>query len=129
MTPEDYLAEPSSTMTLESFWEWLTQHPNCVLRAGTPTTLVYDDDDYHWHFGQDSSGGLLTQVIRGKRLVGELLLTPEEIAFVQGAPGDQEGEFVFELFGRDEHGQGPVAFYVMTHGLETEDESNRGQVH
>ena len=25
-----------TTLPFESFWTWLSSHPNCILRAGTP---------------------------------------------------------------------------------------------
>ncbi len=127
MTANDHVADEAPTVTFEDFWDWLTMHPNCILRAGNATAVIYDDEDYHWHFAQDPEGGWLTQVRRGKRLVGELMISPDEIAFVQGSLPDREGEFLFELFGRGAEASLPIAFFVMAHGLETEGGDGRGR--
>ena len=35
--------EPPFTLPFEKFWNWLVTHPNCILRAGTPEAVLYDD--------------------------------------------------------------------------------------
>ena len=94
--PSRTLQESTPTVSFDTFWNWLLLHPNCVLRAGTPEAVLYDDDDLHWNFASEQNT-LLAQLVRGKRLVGELLIDPEQIAYVQGVAGDREGEFVFDL--------------------------------
>ena len=129
MSPEDNLSDSTPTMSFESFWEWVTAHPNCILRAGTRDTVLFDDDDFHWHFTTDGQANLLVQVIRGKRLVGEILIPSQEIAFVQGVLGDHEGEFVFELVTGDESSQSPLYFFVLTHGYEPQENVDPRRVH
>lgn len=129
MTPDDLLPDATPTMSFPTFWEWVTAHPNCILRAGSKDAVVFDDDDFHWHFTMDGPENLLVQVIRGKRLVGELLIPRQEIAFVQGVLGDQEGEFVFELVGGDESSPSALYFFVLTHGYELQDGPDSGRVH
>ena len=50
-------------------------HPNCIVRAGTPEAIMYDDEDLHWHFAVEGTSTLLVQVLRGKRLMGWMLNT------------------------------------------------------
>ena len=38
-----------TTLSFDEFWEWLMGHPNCILRAGTPGTILFDDEDFYWH--------------------------------------------------------------------------------
>ena len=38
-----------TTLSFDEFWEWLMGHPNCILRAGTPDTILFDDEDFYWH--------------------------------------------------------------------------------
>lgn len=116
------------TLDFDAFWNWLVTHPNCVLRAGTPEAVLYDDEEYHWHFAMEGSETLLVQVLRGKRLVGELLLAPEQIAYVQGTPGDQEGEYVFELISENETDRASLYFFILAHGYDDE-QLPRGRVH
>ena len=71
-----------TTLDFETFWKWLTTHPNCILRAGTPESVLYDDEDLHWHFAQEGDGTLLVQTLRGKRLLAEFFLDGERIAYV-----------------------------------------------
>jgi hypothetical protein len=42
------------------------------MSAGTPETVIYDDDDFHWHFAAEEDGTLLLQVLRGKQIVAEI---------------------------------------------------------
>jgi len=115
------LAEPL-TLPFEAFWSWLLGHPNCILRAGTPEAVVYDDDDLHWYFAAEGRY-LVAQVLRGKRPMGELLLDPEQVTYVEAQAGDQEGEFVFELIAETETERVAAYFFVLTHGYEDEDEA------
>ncbi len=121
------------TLTFETFWTWVASHPNCILRAGTPEAVLYDDEDLHWHFAAEGPQTLVVQVIRGKRLVGELLVEPEHVTYVQGSAGDPEDEFVFELVSETEAEQIVAYFFVLAHGYEpqeaTHPPSSRLQVH
>lgn len=109
-----------SSLTFKDFWPWLAEHPNCILRAGTADSVVYDDDDYHWRFGEEDMRTLLVQVMRGKRPVAELFIEPEHITSVQVTPGEK-GEYNFDLL-VEWQGQTQVAYYfVLTHGFEEND--------
>jgi hypothetical protein len=121
--------EDPLTLSFGPFWTWLTTHPNCILRAGTPDAVLYDDDDLHWHFASEGSHTHLVQVLRGKRLLGELLVEPEEVSYVQGSQGEEEGEFLFELIAESEAEQMVSWFFVLSHGYETESGSTPGRVH
>jgi hypothetical protein len=118
------------TLPFDTFWAWLTAHPNCILRAGTLEAILYDDDDFHWHFGHEDASTLLVQVIRGKRLVGEILIRPDQITYVEGMAGAQEGEFVFELIAETETERLSACHFVLTHGYEHDtDHLAAGRVH
>jgi len=117
------------TLPFEVFWPWLMGHPNCILRAGTPEAVIYDDEDLHWHFASEEPDTLVVQVLRGKLLVGELLLSPEQITFVQGGHGDREHEFVFELITETETESYPAYFFVLIHGFDEEGEFSPSRVH
>jgi len=117
------------TLPFEQFWGWLVTHPNCILRAGTPESVLYDDEDLHWHFASEAGAALLVQLVRGKRLTGELLVEPDQISYVQGYTGDREGEFVFECVLENESEQVASYFFVLTHGYETEGAFTPARVH
>lgn len=117
------------TISFEPFWSWLATHPNCILRAGTPEAILYDDEDLHWHFGAEGSNVQVVQVLRGKRLVGELLVESDQVSYVQGAAGEEEGEFVFELISENEREQVASWFFVLSHGYETDETPSHGRVH
>ena len=110
--------EEAVTLTFEVFWSWLQTHPNCILRAGTPEAVVYDEDDLHWHFTSQEDGLPIVQVVRGKRLLGELFLLPEQVTYVQGASGEEEGEYVFELVSETEEERFVAYFFVLVHGYD-----------
>lgn len=104
-------------LTFKEFWPWLTEHANCILRAGTADSVVYDEDDYHWRFTEEDVRTLLVQVMRGKRPVAELFVEPEHVASVQVTPGEK-GEFNFDLVA-EVQGQPQVIYYfVLAHGYE-----------
>jgi len=109
---------PPSTLPFSDFWKWLTSHPNCILRAGTTDSVLYDDEDYHWHFASEESGTLLVQVLRGKRILGEIYVDPEEITYVEAVTSEVEGEFVFQLVSETERGGSRLFFFVMAHAYD-----------
>ena len=115
-----------STISFESFWSWLVQHPNCIVRAGTPDAVLLDDEDLHWHFASDGPI-LFVQVIRGKRLMGELILEPERIAYVQALTEEGEGEHGFELISESERERVAAYFFVLSHGFEEQELSGSGR--
>jgi hypothetical protein len=117
------------TLPFEVFWPWLLSHPNCILRAGTPEAVLYDDEDLHWHFAREEPDTLVVQVLRGKLLVGELLLAPEQIAYVQGVRGEVEHEFIFELISETETDRFAAYFFVLIHGFDEEGEFSPRSVH
>ncbi len=45
--------QDSPTLAFDEFWRWLVLHPNCIVRAGTADSVLYDDDDLHWHFANE----------------------------------------------------------------------------
>ncbi|HKA88945.1 MAG TPA: hypothetical protein VKE22_14850 [Haliangiales bacterium] len=117
-------AKPQVVFTLpfQTFWSWLRAHPNCILRAGTPEVVLFDDDDFHWHLDTDpEDGAYLVQVIAGKKLVGELAVTPAEITYVQAEPGEND-EFRFELVTESADTRLAAYHFVMSHGYDEEDE-------
>ena len=123
--------DPPFTLPFDAFWNWLIIHPNCILRAGTPEAVLYDDDDLHWHFTSEEAATLLVQVLRGKRLIGELMVDPEQVTYVQGVAGQHEDEHVFELIEETETDRIAAYFFVLVHGYEDEDQLSftPGRVH
>jgi hypothetical protein len=110
--------QDSPTLSFDEFWRWLVLHPNCILRAGTADTVLYDDEDLHWHFASEAPDALLCQLIRGKRLLGELVIKPETVAYVQGYRGDHDDEFVFEMIEEAEEDRTAVYFFVLSHAFD-----------
>ncbi len=117
------------TLSFEEFWKWLTAHPNCILRAGTPESAVYDHESMHWSFSTEGTDHRFVQLIKGKQLIGEILVAPELVTYVQGVPSDVEDEFVFELVSEGENDHRVFYFFVMTHNYEDEESAGNGQVH
>jgi len=118
MSSDSVLPDQTPTLSFDEFWEWIVRHPNCILRAGTQDAVLYDDEDYHWHFAVEGVDTPLVQVIRGKRLVAELLIARERITFVQGAPGDVDGEHLFDLIVESESERLTAYFFVLSHAYD-----------
>jgi hypothetical protein len=121
--------EPPYTLPFDRFWSWLLGHPNCIIRAGTPEAVLYDDEDLHWHFASEGVNTLLIQVLRGKRLLGEVLLDPEQITYVQAVPVEREQEHVFELVTETENDRFAAYFFVLAHGYDGEESFSPARVH
>lgn len=117
------------TLSFSDFWSWLTAHPNCIVRGGTPEVVIYDDEDYYWHFGQEGNAMLLVQVVRGKRIAGELFIEPERVDYVQAVPSEIPEEHTFELVSEGEGGTFTAYFFVLAHGYESPEEAKRHRVH
>ncbi len=128
MAVEPGAVNPTPTLSFQVFWDWIVLHPNCILRAGTPEAVIYDEQDLHWHFGTENSDTLIVQVIRGKRLMGELLVQPEQVTYVQGFAGEHEDEHIFELVSETEKQRLACYFFVLSHGFD-DDGTGEGRVH
>ena len=89
-----------TTLSFDEFWEWLMGHPNCILRAGTPDTILFDDEDFYWHLAGTGVEPRVVQVVRGKRLIGELLLEPGRITCVEGGQENMTENLFFSSYRR-----------------------------
>jgi hypothetical protein len=117
-----------TTLEFDSFWVWLSQHPNCLVRVETPDAVLYDDADLHWFIGTDGSE-LVVQAIRGKRLVGEIFVEPDRVSYVQDTGEQHEGEHQFELVTETKKDRFVAYAFVLTHGMESESESGGETTH
>lgn len=125
MTDPSLHSAELTTLPLDAFWDWLSRHCNCILRAGTADAILCDDEDLHWYVGADGQR-LFAQVIRGKRLMGEMALDPERISYVEALP-EERGEFVFELIDEGEMERSAPYYFVMAHAFD--DETEGADVH
>jgi hypothetical protein len=119
---------PRDTMTLtfDQFWSWLEAHPNCIIRAGTPEVLLMDDEDFHWHFSTEEDGTQLVQVLRGKKLVGEIALVSTEVSYVQVEPGEGD-EVKFSLISEAESERLAAYTFVLSHGYDKDEAVTPGR--
>lgn len=116
-------------LTFEAFWTWLNRHPNCIVRAGTPDSVLYDDEDLHWYLATDDDDNRIVQLLRGKRILGELVIVPERVAYVQEFPAEQQDEHSFELVAEGGDEREVAYFFVFTHGFGTDEAPNRPRIH
>ena len=115
------LTAVATTLTFDKFWAWLAGHVNCIVRAGTPEAALFDHEEFHWTLTAEDERTFVVQVARGKELVGELVVYPTEIAYVQTEPGEQEGEFVFDCVIETEAAREVAYHFVMAHEYEAAD--------
>jgi hypothetical protein len=116
------MSQPQSaplTLSFEKFWSWLQAHVNCILRAGTPDAVLFDHEEYHWHLTseRDEEAVYVVQLVRGKDLVGELVMMPAEVAYVQCEHGDAE-EYVFECIVEGHEARESAYHFVLSHGYD-----------
>lgn len=106
-------------MTFERFWAWLKEHPNCILRAGTPDCYLYDQEDFHWVFTVDGDQNPVVELVRGKRLVADLVLEVRDVLRVQASPDVEQPEHVlFEVVSNLQGTPTPVYEFLLSHGVE-----------
>jgi len=126
MSTSKSIEHAGTTLAFDTFWNWLQMHPNCIVRAGTPEAVVYDDEDLHWHFTAEGTDTLVVQALRGKQLVAELLVTPADVAYVQGVAGEED-EYLFELITETETDRVASCYFVLSHSYETPDRPGSGR--
>jgi len=112
------LAAVATTLQFDKFWTWLRGHANCIVRAGTPECVLFDHDDFHWTLIGDDPQALIIQLARAKDLVGEVLVFPQEIAYVQVEPSETDGEWLFECVVENEKAREVAYHFVMAHEYE-----------
>ncbi|MBY6189819.1 hypothetical protein KUV22_05240 [Microbulbifer agarilyticus] len=115
--PEMAAPSDSGSLVLQDFWPWLSDHCNCILRAGTPDVIMYDHDDFHWRFTQENPRTLLVQLVRGKRLIGEVFIEPDLVSAVRMTPGDKD-EVIFDLMAEADGEEQVMYYFVMAHGYD-----------
>jgi hypothetical protein len=114
-------APATAPLTFDQFWRWLSEHRDCVVRAGTEDLMLFDHELMHWDFFEEAEGRGIVQLIFGKTLVGELMLERSEVLFVQSSPNVEEpksGEWFFECLGGPRDESYPLFVFVMSHGME-----------
>ena len=116
----------TATLPFDAFWSWLQAHPNCIIRAGTPEAVLYDDDDLHWHFSAEGPDTFLVQLQRGKKLVGEMMVVPTDVAFVQGVSAEED-EYVFELISQTQADRVALYHFVLSHGYDAQQRATPGR--
>lgn len=113
------------TLSFDAFWSWLHSHLNCIARVSTPDAVLFDDDDLHWYIGSLDTADVV-QVIRGKRLMGEIVVNPERIAYIQ-AMGEERGEYLFEAIRETETDRFAAYSFVLTHDLDNDADPQHGR--
>jgi hypothetical protein len=121
--------EQQTTLPFDTFWSWLTQHPDCIVRAGTPEAALFDDDDFHWLFSRDEEGPLVVQLVRGKRLVGEILIEAQQVAYVELGMTGEPDEHLFELVAETERERFVPYYFVLVHGFDEGDAATPRRIH
>ena len=116
----------TATLSFDTFWHWVEAHPNCIIRAGTPEVVLYDDDDLHWHFTAEGTDTFVVQLQRGKKLVGEIVVVPADVAYVQGASGEED-EYVFELISETQAERMAAYHFVPSHGYDAQERLTPGR--
>lgn len=120
----------STTLVFDKFWSWVRAHRNCISRVGTPYSVLLDHDDFHWDIVSEPDGTEILQLVRGKELVGEIVILHEEIAYVQCSPSPGSGDdHLFECVIESPHGREVVYHFVMTHSYEGDPDEIRHWTH
>lgn len=117
---EEYVIE------FERFWMWLVRHANCIIEAGSPDCVLFDHDDFHWQIDETVDRQRVVQLLRGKDLVGELVVESRGVLAVH-AIGIEEGRCRFDLVGAQS--DEAVRYFVLAHGFEENQRHARALQH
>src|SRR5687768_12705496 len=112
------MPRPEKTLTFHAFWQWLQDHANCILRAGSAEATLFDSDDFHWIFMEEEDHRAVVQVLRGKNIVGEVVMFADEVQEVAVGPDVESGErghFLAELLGGPKDDPQVLYHFVLTH--------------
>lgn len=113
--------EEGAALTLGQFWKWIKEHPNCILRASTPESYLYDHDHLHWHLTEEDDSVRVVQLIHGKQLVAEIVIDPRDLLYVQVSPDTEQPEhFLFEIVAGPKHDANTVCAFLMAHDMQSE---------
>ena len=115
------MADADGTLTFEKFWRWVLEHPNCILRASAYDATLFDGPDFHWELYDEEDGRAVVQLLKGKTMVGEILIDRQELLHVSASPDVDEGHkgcWLFELVGGTRAEHFPVAHFLVSHGME-----------
>ncbi|RYZ39949.1 MAG: serine/threonine protein kinase [Myxococcaceae bacterium] len=117
----DLISPPARTLTFDAFWRWIQEHTNCILRCGSPDMTLFDHDDFHWMLMEEERQHVL-QLIKGKSLVGEMVMVGREVSEVSVSPDPdadpQQGHFLVELMGGPKDDPQVLYHFIMAHGIE-----------
>ena len=105
------------TLPFDKFWSWVQSHKNCIVRVGTPYSVLMDQDDFHWDVITEDTETQVLQLVRGKNLVGEIVLMANEIAYVHSEPADGE-EQLFECIVETPQSREVIYHFVMAHAYD-----------
>ena len=82
--------------------------------------MLFDHDDFHWALMEEDRQHVV-QVLKGKSLVGELVMAGREVTEVSVAPDPDtgtQGHFLVELLGGPKEDPQVLYHFVMAHGIE-----------
>ena len=114
---------PEQSLTFDRFWTWIQEHPNCVLRCGSADVTLFDHDDFHWLFFDEEERRAVVQLLKGKDLVGELVMAGREVREVALLPDPEagaEGHVLAELTGGPKEDPQVLFHFLLSHGFEPE---------
>jgi hypothetical protein len=109
------------TLSFDAFWRWLWEHSNCILRAGSADAVLFDHEEFHWVLADEEERRAVVQLLRGKSLVGELVIQSSEVREVTVGPDPEtadRGHFLFELLTGPKEDPFTEYHFVLSHGLE-----------
>ncbi|ABF93076.1 serine/threonine kinase associate protein KapA [Myxococcus xanthus DK 1622] len=116
----DIISQPVRTLKFDGFWRWLQEHTHCILRCGSVDAMLYDHDDFHWALLEEERQHIV-QVLKGKVLVGELVIPGREVTEVNIAPDPDtgaQGHFLVELMGGPKEDPQALYHFIMAHGID-----------
>jgi hypothetical protein len=117
----DIAVPDTPKLPFERFWRWLKDHAGCIIRAGSLDAVLFDLPELHWVLFDDEEGRGVVQLLRGKSLVGELVVERGDVSQVQPLPDpddEQKGYWLFEVIGKEEADGEPLYHFVLEHAFD-----------
>lgn len=118
------MSTPSTTeqtLSFTAFVLWVQEHTNCILSAGWAGATLFDHADLHWDLYEEEDRRFIVQLVKGKALIGELVVEGREVNEVTIGPDPEaasQGHYVAELFSDVASGREVLGHFVLSHGIE-----------
>lgn len=91
--------------------------------------MLLDHESFHWDvISEEEEGTEVLQLLKGKELIGEIVVVASDISYVHCPPGDPE-QHMFECVIETSAAREVVYHFVLAHGFDEEPSPSQRWTH